>query len=151
MGFMVGPPQLIRELRALRRLMLRHPPANNQLAVALFLSMGHHDSLVRRLSHTYKDRWQAMGSALSRHLPDSSRIPTFGGTSYWVRGPEGLDVRVLEREAAEHGILIERGDVNFMAEDPPLNYFRLGFSSIVVDRIDAGIEKLAVLIRELTA
>ena len=37
LGYMVGPKPLIREARALRRLMLRHPPANNQRAVALFL------------------------------------------------------------------------------------------------------------------
>src|SRR5690606_18419439 len=59
LGYMVGPRELIREARALRRLMLRHPPANNQRTVALFLARGHHDSLMRRLSHAYRDRWEA--------------------------------------------------------------------------------------------
>jgi len=133
----------------LRRLMLRHPPANNERAVALFLARGHHDSLVRRLSHAYKERWQAMGDALSRHLPESSRMPTFGGTAYWVRGPEGLDARALQHEAEQHGILIESGDVFFHGADPPLNFFRLGFSSIPVDRVETGIEQLAELAHDL--
>jgi GntR family transcriptional regulator / MocR family aminotransferase len=30
MGFLVAAPELVRELRALRRLVLRHPPGNNQ-------------------------------------------------------------------------------------------------------------------------
>lgn len=149
LGYLVGPSALIREARALRRLILRHPPANNERTVALFLARGHHDSLVRRLSHAYKDRCQTMGDALGRYLPDSARMPTFGGTSYWVKGPPDLDADALQQEALQHGILIEPGNVHFMAEDGPLNYFRLGFSSIPVDRIEPGIRKLAELVHKL--
>ncbi len=146
LGFMVGPEPLIHAARALRRLMLRHPPANNQRAVALFLSLGHHDSLVRRLAHAYKERWQTMGDALAEHLPESSRVPTFGGTAYWVRGPESLDARSLAARAAAEGILIEPGDVHFVAPDGPRNFFRLAFSSVPVDRIEPGVRRLAELI-----
>ncbi len=149
LGYMIGPAAFIREARALRRLMLRHPPANNQRAVALFLARGHHDSLVRRLSHAYRDRWQCLGGALARYLPDSARVPTFGGTSYWVRGPATLDACVLAERAREHGILIEPGDVHFLAEPPPRNCFRLGFGSIAVDRIEPGIRRLAELVHAL--
>ncbi len=146
LGFMVGPKSLIREARALRRLMLRHPPANNQRAVALFMSLGHHDSLVRRLSHAYKDRWRAMGEALASHLPESSQMPAFGGTAYWVRGPESLDARELSKIAATRGVLLEPGDIFFLSERPPRNFFRLGFSSVPVDRIEPGIRLLADMI-----
>jgi len=150
LGYLVGPAELVREARAFRRLMLRHPPANNERAVALFLSLGHHDSLVRRLSHAYRERWQVLGRALATHLPDSARVPAFGGTSYWVEGPSGLDARDLEARAAEQGILIERGDVFFLSDDPPHNYFRLGFSSIPVDRIEPGVVALARIIRDMS-
>ena len=149
LGYMVAPRELVAEARALRRLMLRHPPANNERAVALFLSLGHHDSLVRRLSHAYKERWNVMGEALARHLPESSQMPAFGGTSYWVEGPRGLDAGVLVERAAERGILIEAGDVFFLSKSPPRNYFRLGFSSIPVDRIEPGIEILAGIVHDL--
>lgn len=148
-GFMVGSEDLIREARALRRLMLRHPPSNNQRTVAHFLAQGHYDSLMSRLNHTYRDRWRVMGECLSRYLPESARIPTFGGTSYWVCGPEGLDATALAHRAQQEGILIEAGDVYYFSDDPPRNYFRLGFSSIPVDRIEPGIRKLAELVRAL--
>lgn len=150
LGYLVGPAEFIREARALRRLMLRHPPTNNQRIIALFIARGHYDALLKRIVHAYKDRWQTMGRALDRHLPESAGIPTFGGTSYWVAGPESLDSRRLEREAAEHGILIEPSEVYFMHESPPLNYFRLGLSSIPLDRIEPGIHRLAELIHGLT-
>ena len=107
------------------------------------------DSLIHRLSQTYQQRWQIMGDALNRHLPESSRIPSFGGTSYWVRGPEQLDTRELQKRAREAGILIEAGDICFIQSNPPLNFFRLGYSSIAATQIEPGIEKLASLIHEI--
>mgnify|MGYP003675291817 FL=1 len=149
-GYMVASKELIEEARALRRLMVRHPPANNQRIVALFLSMGHHDSLIHRLSETYQDRWQVMGEALNRHLPDSSRIPSFGGTSYWVKGADKLDTRLLKEEARKAGILIESGDICFMQENPPQNFLRLGYSSIGASQIEPGIKKLSKLIHQMS-
>jgi len=146
LGYMVAPRPLIEEARALRRLMVRHPPANNQRIVALFLSMGHHDSLIHRLSQTYKNRWQVMGEALNKHLPESSRIPSFGGTSYWVEGPANLDTRELKERARAAGILIESGDICFMEDNPPQNFIRLGYSSISSKQIEPGVRKLAALI-----
>ena len=146
LGYMVGSKSLIREARALRRLMLRHPPANNERTVALFLARGHHDSLLRRLSQVYRERWQLIGELLDRYLPESTRVPTFGGTSYWVKGPVGLNAIELQRRAEEHSLLIEAGDIYFLSSNPPLNYFRLGFASIPTERIEAGIKLLAELI-----
>ena len=149
LGYMVASRELIEEARALRRLMVRHPPTNNQRLVALFLSMGHHDSLIHRLSKTYQDRWQIMGDALNQHLPESTRIPSFGGTSYWVEGPRQLDTRELKSRAKHQGILIESGDICFMQDDPPQNFLRLGYSSIASKQIEPGIKKLADLIHEM--
>ena len=149
LGYMVASKALIEEARALRRLMVRHPPANNQRIVALFLSMGHHDSLIHRLSQTYKDRWQVMGEALNKHLPESSRIPSFGGTSYWVEGHSELDTRKLKERARGEGILIESGDICFLQDNPPQNFVRLGFSAISATQIEPGIRKLAKLIHEM--
>ena len=146
-GYMVGPADVIREARSLRRLMLRHPPTNNQRTVALFVARGHYDSLMRRLSHTLKDRWEAMARGLDRHLPECAPRPVTGGTSFWIEGPPSLDTYELERRAAEQGILIEPGGVNFMSATPPRNYFRLGFSSIAVDRIEPGLRLLGELVR----
>jgi len=146
LGFMVAPAELIREARAIRRLMIRHPPINNQHLVGLFLSMGHHDSLLQRLHETYRKRWQVMGESLARYLPDSARIPTFGGTAYWVQGPDALDSTLLQKEAKQHGILIESGDIFFMQPDQHKNYFRLGYSSISESKIDEGLMKLSELI-----
>src|SRR6185436_481806 len=152
LGFLVASKVLIAEARALRRLMVRHAPNNNQRTAALFLSLGHHDMLIRKLHRVYRSRWEIMGSALQRYLPDSARIPTFGGTSFWVKGPEGLDSEELARQAMQKGIIIEPGRINFGRPDAPFNYFRLAFSSIDDKKIEPGIKLLAETIdRQLRA
>jgi len=151
LGYLVGPSELIAEARALRRLMLRHAPTNNQRTVALFLALGHYDTLVNRLHRTFRERWQRMGEALARFMPDASRIPTYGGTCYWVRGPDDLDAEALAREALKEGIVVEPGRILFAADDGPRNYFRLGFSSIPAEKIEPGIRLLAEVIRRNTA
>lgn len=148
-GYMVAPPEIVREARALRRLMVRHPPTNIQHATALFLSLGHYDSLIQRLTQVFKQRWETMHDALERHFPDSAATPTQGGTAFWVRGPEALDARALAGIAARHGVLFEPGDVNFFSR-PQMNCFRLGFSSIPTEDIDPGIALLARLADGMT-
>jgi GntR family transcriptional regulator/MocR family aminotransferase len=143
LGFLVGPKALVAEARALRRLMVRHAPNNNQRTAALFLALGHHDTLIRRLHRAYRDRWETMGTALQKYLPNASRMPTFGGTSFWVKGPQRLDSEALGRAAAAKGILIEPGRIDFGAADPPRNYFRLAFSSIDEKKIGPGIKLLS--------
>jgi GntR family transcriptional regulator/MocR family aminotransferase len=149
LGFLVGPKKLIAEARALRRLMIRHAPNNNQRTAALFLSLGHHDTLIRRLHRAYRTRWEIMGAALETHMPAAARIPTFGGTSFWVKGPDKLDSEALSRMAAQKGILIEPGRIDFGGPDAPRNYFRLGFSSIEEKKIEPGIKLLADTIAEM--
>jgi GntR family transcriptional regulator / MocR family aminotransferase len=151
LGFMVGPRKLIEEARALRRLMIRHTPNNNQRTAALFLSLGHHDSLIRRLHRTYRTRWQTMGEALHRHMPGCATIPSFGGTSFWVRGPDGLDAESLGHAARQRSVFIESGRINFAAPTLPCPYFRLGFSSIDEGRIEDGVRRLAQVMAQETA
>ncbi len=150
-GYMVGAEELVQEARALRRLMLRHAPGNNESAIALFLARGHHDTLLRRLGRAYHERWLVMRAALDEFLPGFHSAAAASGTSFWLQGPAGLDCRQLQRRAARESILIEPGDVYFMHAPQPLNYFRLGLSCIPVERIRPGIEKLAQVLAAMGA
>jgi len=148
-GFMVGPKQFIRQARALRRLMYRHPPTNNQRTVAHFLSLGHHDSALLRLTHSFKSRWQIMDEELKKYDCFSSIAPTFGGSSFWVQLPTSVSSRELEELAAKDGIIINSGDNYFADREGPKNYCRLGFSSIPSEKIAAGVGRLAELVEQL--
>jgi len=150
LGYLVGARAFIAQARALRRLMLRHPPSNNQFIIAKFLERGYHDAMVARLSHALHARWKLLGDLLERHFPGRSARPTFGGSSFWVKGPAQLDATRLAATAAADGkVLFEPGEMFFHgpASSRPKNFFRLGFSSIPESQIPAGIKELARLIR----
>ncbi|MEE3504058.1 PLP-dependent aminotransferase family protein [Acidiphilium acidophilum] len=146
LGYIVAAPEVIFEARALRRLMLRHPPANNQRAAGLFLQLGYHDTLVRRLIGTFSSRAAILTEALNTHLSEFSFSPVNGGSSLWVKGPVTLDARRLANAAERVGVLIEPGDVFFHVPGAVCPYFRVGFSSIPAERIEPGIRRLASLI-----
>lgn len=146
-GYVVGPAELIAELRALRRLMLRHPTAYVQRAFALFLSLGHYDALLRRLAAVQRERAAVLRAALAQHLPQCSVMPASGGGSCWVSLPEPLNATELAEQARDRGVLIEPGEVFFMAEPPPARHFRMGYSSIVPPAIEPGVRALAELVR----
>ena len=149
LGYLVGPKALIAEARALRRLMLRHAPSNIQYATAQFLALGHHDALVHRLHKAYRSRWQALEAALNTHLPDVKVSDSVGGTSVWCEGPADLDSERLAINAGKEGVLIDPGTIYFETTPPPKNFFRLGFSSIPLERIEPGIEKLSTVMRAM--
>lgn len=148
-GYVVAAAPLIAELRALRRLMLRHPSALVQRAFALFLSLGHHDAQMRRLAVAQRERFEVLMDAMRRHLPQCEVAPVSGGGSCWVRLPDGMSAVALAQAAAERGVLIEPGDVFFRASPPPGSYVRLGYQSIPTASIVPGIEMLARVMAEL--
>ncbi len=148
LGYLVAPRKFVQQARSLRRLMLRHPPSNNQFVIAQFLKKGYHDALINRLSHTLHERWSLLGDLLEQHFPGNSKRPTFGGSAFWVEGPEELDASKLTEAALKSGILFEPGEVFFHGKDKPRNFFRLGFSSIATNKIEKGFEKLIDLIEQ---
>jgi len=134
--------------------MLRHPAANNERSVGLFIAMGYHDALLRRLRQAYAERSQRMAEALETQLPGVTFTTVAGASAYWLRFPEHVDTRALAHEAAELGVLIEPGDVFFdpnAAEPVPFNYARLGFASIDAARIGPGVATLALACAKVTA
>lgn len=149
LGYLVGPAPFIKEARALRASVLRHPPGHIQRTVAYYMSLGHYDALVRRMSRAYHDRRNVMDAALHAQGITIAGQGTYGGSSVWVRGPQGLDASALAQRLKTRGVLIEPGTPFFASAQPPQEYFRLAYSSIPSSRIEKGIAILADEMRAL--
>jgi GntR family transcriptional regulator/MocR family aminotransferase len=149
LGYIVAPRGLIKELRAIRHAMVRHPSAFLQHAYALFLSLGHHESHARRVNKAMQERLALAAAALREHLPDFEFTLPQGGASIWVRAPGWVDASELSLMARSHGVLIEAGDVFFAKPPYPCPYFRLRLSSIPAEQIAAGIRALGLAAAEL--
>ncbi|SAK81937.1 transcriptional regulator [Caballeronia hypogeia] len=148
LGYIVAPRTLIRELRALRRLMIRHPAAYIQRAFATFLALGHHDTLLRKLGRVYKERAEVLMNALATHLPELRASKVTGGASCWVEGPPWLDATRLAKDAQALGVLIEPGSVFFADPADGQCCFRMGFSAIRAELIEPGVRALAQVVQQ---
>jgi len=148
-GYIVGPVELIQELRALRNLMQWYSTSDNAHAIALFLAEGYHDQLVHNLTDVYKERIQTASYSIEKNLPKLWQRSIFGNASYWVKGHRKLNAITLKNRAKQAGILIDSGDTHFLGSFQPKNFFRLGFTSIETHKIEPGIKALTEVIQKL--
>ncbi|MBS1304316.1 PLP-dependent aminotransferase family protein [Loktanella sp. SALINAS62] len=142
LGYLVGPPPFIAATRALRAQVLRHPPGQIQRTAAYFMSLGHYDARVRRMKDAYHSRRRVLDQALSDHGLSIAGSGVYGGSSVWVRAPDGTDTTQLARTLRDRDVLIEPG-APFFAGAAPTNFIRLAYSSIEAPRIAEGIARIA--------
>jgi GntR family transcriptional regulator/MocR family aminotransferase len=146
-GYVVAEPALIKELRAIRRHSIRHPAANNQRSIGLFLALGYHHGLLKKLIKLYGERAEILSYSLREFLPEVTfRVPQ-GGYSLWATAPSGVSMDEVAKAAAENSLLLDPGGV-FFAKGGHENSFRLGFSSIPTQDIRDGIALLARLLND---
>lgn len=148
-GFMVGPKVLIEQAKNLRQLMVRHPPLNNQRAVALFLSQGYHDALLRRLSITLKERREIIKRCMKKYLPELA-YQSSEGSSLWIQLPNCYCTMTLKQDCLENGVLIHIGEQYYLDKSQGKNFIKLGFSAIEKHLIEEGIKLIAAQLQKQT-
>ncbi|EGI76429.1 GntR family transcriptional regulator [Hylemonella gracilis ATCC 19624] len=143
LGYLVADEELVRELRALRRLMLRHAPLHAQRLLARFLAEGDYDAHLRRYRSAHARKHDALRHAIEQHLDGCAYAGGSGASAFWLQAPEAISAQKLAWAASRRSVLIEPGAPNFFDVNPPDRHFRLGFSAISAERIAPGIELLA--------
>ena len=147
LGFLVGPAPFIAAARALRATVLRHPPGLIQRSAAYFLSLGHYDALLRRIQRAFGARREVMLQAVAEHGLEPAGGTGPGGSSLWMRAPEGTDTEALARRLRADSVLIEPGRPFFGTPLAPGNFYRIAYSSIPAERIPEGIARIAAALR----
>ena len=147
LGYMVAPEAFVKEARALRRLMIRHIPANNQRSVALFIGLGHYHNMFTKIQKTNKERWGLINEKINQE-PLLSCTPTLGGSTFWVKIPESIDTEKLCQKLLDKGVAVRPGNASFSEERPPSNYLHLGYSAIDTNKINKGID---IIVKEIKA
>ena len=142
LGYMVGSKRFISEARALRAAILRHPPGHVQRTAAYFMSLGHYDALIKRTAKALSARRQVMAEAI-RDNGLTIAGKGNGGSSFWMKAPDGTDTALLANALQDKGVLIEPGSAFFPDEVKPSEYYRLAYSSIAKERIADGIALIA--------
>jgi len=147
LGYLVAAEPFIREARALRALVLRHPPGHVQRTVAYFLSLGHYDAQINRTRQAYRRRRAVMEEAIRAHGLTVAGGGSSGGSSFWMRAPEGVDTSELAKRLLRRQVVIEPGRAFFPEGADNHRYYRLAYSSIRAERIPEGIRRIAEALR----
>lgn len=102
------------------------------------------------MGNALHERRLRMEEGIAQYGLDLAGQGAHGGSSVWMRAPEGIDTQVLADRLHSKGVLIEPGQSFFGGEERPRNYYRLGYSSIPASRINSGLQALASGIASMT-
>ncbi|TJZ67762.1 aminotransferase-like domain-containing protein [Chitiniphilus eburneus] len=148
LGYLVAHPDLMPPLIRLKQAADLHSNRLSQHLVMQVLANGALDRHVASVLPLYRARRDAMDAALRRHLGGhASWACPWGGLFFWVRLAGALDTMALMREALQRDLALMPGEA-FFQQAAGASYLRLNFSHAAPERIEAGIARLAELLRE---
>lgn len=149
LGFVVAPAAVIEHLRFLRRLIHRHPPANNQRSLAIFIERGYYRRFVRQTTQVLEQRGEALIEAARRHFPDVRWRHQRGTSCFWGEMPADVDSEALAAAARRRGVLVDPGRSFFQEEERAAHGLRLTVSGVREAKIEQGMRLLAEARRSL--
>lgn len=120
----------------------------DQLAAAHYLAAVDLDAHIAAVRTAYRERRDALQSALSRTLEADCEwnLPA-GGMFTWVRLPEDHDAADLLRTAVSHGVAFVPG-APFYATAPDPRTLRLSFTTHTPAEITEGVGRLGAALEE---
>jgi 2-aminoadipate transaminase len=119
------------------------PPTLNQLIVSRYLATHDWRSQVKTFCANYRERRDAMLSALEQYLPPGCEWTTpDGGFFVWVTVPEGVDTKAMLPRAVTARVAYASG-TGFYADGFGSRKMRLSFCYPTPERINEGVRRLA--------
>ena len=149
LGYVVAPEPLIRELRNLRSLTVRHVPGHLQRATAYFLAQGHYDAQVQKMARAYRDRRAVAEAAMQDEGLTIAGTSSVSGSSFWMKAPNGVSSTALADRLRQLDVLIEPAGPFFGPDRDPGTHYRLAISSISSADIPEGLARIGEVGRAL--
>jgi 2-aminoadipate transaminase len=139
LGWLVGPPELIQRVSALKVDGGTNVFGAHVAAEWLPERLLPH---VSELRSVYRRRRDLMLAALAAHMPPGTSWTTpQGGFFIWVTFPEGIDTTRMLQQVRELGVEYLPGPTCFM-DGSGTNQMRLSFSFVEDDSIERGIQTI---------
>jgi len=150
-GWMVGPAALLGKATMCKQFSDAHTSTFAQSTAAMYLKTGRMPATLARVRAVYAERAMTMGRALRRELGDAiDFVQPQGGLFVWARltGARGKlsDGSVLAKRAIDKGVAFVPG-TPFYASNPDPATLRLSFATVGLEKIEEGIQRLAVSVR----
>ena len=147
-GWMVGPPDLMKEMaKAKQSIDLCTSPFNQYIA-ALYLAESYFSEHIEKIKKIYKERRDVMLKEMKDHFPAGIKwTHPEGGMFVWATCPEYVDTKELAKVAIKEKKVAYVSGASFRVHGQT-NNMRLNFSSSAPEKIEIGIEKLGELLTQ---
>lgn len=124
-----------------------HSSSLNQQLLLAFLQSADYDQHIRQLLAVYSQRSNAMHRALATHLAEQvSWVKPQGGMFYWLKLNSQQTWKQLFDQAIAKQVAYVPGAA-FFTQQPAAQYARLSFSNVSEEKIEQGIERLALVLK----
>ncbi|GAB7523493.1 aminotransferase-like domain-containing protein [Paraburkholderia sp. 2C] len=146
-GYLIAPEELHFKLVQAKQATDLHTPSFTQRIVHEVVKDGFLDTHVPTIRALYRDQCAAMLAALERYMPEGvAWTRPEGGMFVWVQLPAAIDTMQLLEDAIAQQVAFVPG-APFFANEAQHNTLRLSFVTVPPEKIDAGIARLAALVR----
>ena len=142
------------ELSVIERLVILKQGADlqtatlSQLQVNRYLEENDLDADIAKIIPVYRERRDAMLSALEKEMPAGVRwTRPEGGLFLWVTLPTNLNARTLLDECVRQNVAFVPGGA-FFPNGGHENTLRLNYSNMPIERIREGVRRLAAAVRK---
>jgi 2-aminoadipate transaminase len=142
LGWVIAPVEVIEKLVMAKQGADLHTSTFDQMVAYEVAHGGFLDQHVRTIRRVYRERRDAMLSALEKYFPPEVRwTKPQGGLFLWVVLPEHLDADVVLNSALKEKVAFVPGN-SFYADGSGNNTLRLNFSYVKPQGIEEGIRRL---------
>jgi DNA-binding transcriptional MocR family regulator len=142
LGWALAPHAIREKLILANEAAVLSPSSFTQLVVSEYLSQADWRGQIDTFRGVYRERKEAMLSALNEHLPELSWTNPNGGFYVWVTLPESLDSKSMLPRAVKELVAYTPGTA-FYADDNGHQNMRLSFCYPTPEQIKVGIRRLA--------
>jgi len=149
-GFVVAPPNLIRQLTQLRLMIDRQGEQLLEEAMANLLKNGDINRHLKKSNKIYHERRDVLARLLNERLGDniSFKLPD-GGFAIWVQYLNHIRADKVAEKAAEMGLSISNGTGYFNDDRCRHSFVRLGFASLNSKELEDGVGILEKAVRKV--
>jgi 2-aminoadipate transaminase len=148
LAWVIAPPEVIRKMVMAKQGADLHTSTFNQIVAYEVGHAGFIDQHVSHICKVYHERRDVMLDALEEHMPPGvGWTKPKGGLFLWATLPEHLSSVEIFKEAVEKKVAFVPGQ-SFYPCGGGHNTMRLNFSNATPEKINEGIARLALVIRQ---
>ena len=127
-----------------------HTSTFSQAIAAEYVSGGYLEQQLPKIIELYRPKHAAMLGALDRYFPEGFTFSRpEGGMFIWAEGPEGLNLVDAYWKAVEQNVAYVPGKYFYTGDSEGFSTMRLNFTMSEVPEIEAAVEKLGGVLKQL--